>query len=68
MSVVQFWMQRFRIAYGNDSIYLYIINYEKERFFSKKMHIYKKIIKKKSKFNFQFACRSKNIAFPQKSA
>ncbi len=29
-------MQRFRIAYGNDSIYLYIINYEKERFFLKK--------------------------------
>jgi hypothetical protein len=33
MSFVQIKMQRFRMAYGNDSIYLYIINYEKERFF-----------------------------------
>ncbi len=35
MSFVKTWMQRFRIAYGNDSVYLYNIKVGKERFFRK---------------------------------
>jgi len=34
-------MQRFKIAYGNDSIYLYIINYEKQSFFEKFVYLQK---------------------------
>ncbi len=62
------WMQKFRIDYGINSIYLYIRNYEKGSFSEKTKNIQKdNLTKIKIKISNWFSVQ-KNIAFQQKSA